>query len=87
MAVRIRAFDCTLVANHVHSRKQVLGSIASNPKIVRKGFAALRQLLRIVPSKEHHSRYITLFFQGTYGVIGFYELIRVSFADLKHFLR
>ena len=30
-----------------------------------------------VPSKEHHSRYITLFFKGIYSVIGFYELMRI----------
>ena len=25
----------------------------------------------------HHSRYITLFFKGTYSVIGFYEVMRI----------
>ena len=68
MAVRIRAFDCTLVGKHVCSREGVLGS---------KVFVARWRLLRNAPSKGHHSRYITLFFQGTYSVIGFYEVMRV----------
>ena len=45
------------------------------------------RLLRNAPSKGHHSRYNTLFFKGTYGVVSFYELMRVSFAGFKHFLR
>ena len=36
---------------------------------------------------RHHSRYITLFFKGTYSVVSFYELMRVSSAGLKQFLR
>ena len=41
---------------------------------------------RNAPSKEHQSRYITLFFKGTYGVIGFFELMVMSLAGLMHFL-
>ena len=41
-------------------------------------FAARWRLLRIAPSKGHHSRYITLFFEGTYSVMGFYELMGIS---------
>ena len=50
-------------------------------------FIARWQLLRNAPSKGHHSRYITLFFEGTYSVIGFYELMRVFLVGLMHFLR
>ena len=57
------------------------------PKILPKVFAARWRLLRNAPSKEHHSRYITLFFEGTYSVISFYELLGVSLAALMHFLR
>ena len=39
------------------------------------------------PSREHHSRYITLFLKGNYSVVRFYELMRVSLAGLKHFLK
>ena len=39
------------------------------------------------PSKGHHSRYITLFFKGTYSVIGFYEVMRMFLVSLMHFLR
>ena len=35
----------------------------------------------------HHSRYNTLFFKGTYSVVNFYELMGVSLAGLKNFLR
>ena len=35
----------------------------------------------------HHSRYITLFFESTYSVIGFYELMRMFLVSLMHFLR
>ena len=34
----------------------------------------------------HHSRYITLFFKGTYSVIGFYEVMRIFLVSLMHFL-
>ena len=33
MAVRIRAFDCTLVGKHMCSREGVLGSNPTTPKI------------------------------------------------------
>ena len=64
-----------------------MGSNPTTPKILPKVFAACWQLLRNAPSRGHHSRYITLFFKGTYSVIGFYELMRVSLAGLMHFLR
>ena len=35
----------------------------------------------------HHSRYITLFFEGTYSVIGFYEMMRMFVVGLMHFQR
>ena len=87
MAVRIRAVDCTLVGKHMCSREGVLGSKPTTPKFLPKGFVARRQLLRNAPSKGHHSRYITLFFEGTYSVIGFYELMRMCLVSFMHFLR
>ena len=87
IAVRIRAFDCTLVAKHVCSTEGVLGSNPTTPKFLPKVFAAHWRLLRNASSKGHHSRYITLFFKGTYSVVSFYELLRVSLAGLMHFLR
>ena len=36
---------------------------------------------------EHHSRYITLFFKGTYSVIGLFGLMRMFLVSLMHFLR
>ena len=56
-------------------------------QIFPKAFAARQRLLRNAPSKGHHTRYIRLFFKGTYSVISFSDLMRVSFASLKHFLR
>ena len=87
MAVRIRAFDCTLVRKHVCSREQALGLNPTTPKFLPNVFAARWRLLRNAPSKGHHSRYSTLFFKGTYSVISFYELMGVSLAGLLHFLR
>ena len=87
MAVRIRRFDHTLVGNHVHSREEVLHSIPTTPRPLPKVFAARQRFFGNASSKGHHTWYITLFFKGTYSVIGFFELMRVSFAGLKHFLR
>ena len=87
MAVRIGAFDCTLVGKHVCSREGVLGSNPTTPHLLPKCFASRWQLLRNAPSKGHHSRYITLVFKGTYSVIGLYELMGVSLAGLMQFLR
>ena len=87
MAVRITAFDHTLVGKQVHSEEQVLGSIPSASKFVPKVFAARWRLLRKAPSKGHHRRYITLFFKGMYSVLSFYELMRMSYARLRYFLR
>ena len=87
MAVRIRAGDSTLVGKHVHSREEVLGSNPTTPTFLPKAFAARCRLLRNPPSNGHHSRYITLFFNATCSVVSFYELMRLSLAGLKHFLR
>ena len=87
MAVRIRAFDCTLVGKHVCSREGVLGSNPTTPKFLPNVFVARWRLLRNAPSKGHHSRYITLFFKGIYSVISFYELMRMFLVGLMHFLR
>ena len=69
------------------SREGVLGSIPTTPKLFPKVFVARRRLLRNAPWKGHHSRYITLFFKGTYSVIGFYEVMRMFLVSLMHFLR
>ena len=34
---------------------------------------------------SHHSRYITLFFKGTYSVIGFYEVMGMFFGWFNAF--
>ena len=67
------------------SREGVLGSIPTTPKLFLKVLVARRRLLRNAPSKGHHSRYITLFFKGTYSVIGFYEVMRMFLVSLMHF--
>ena len=85
MIVRIRAFNCTLVGKHVCSKEEVLGSNPTTPKFLPNLSAARWRLFRNAPSKGHHSRYITLFFKGTYSVIGFDELMRMSLAGGMHF--
>ena len=87
MAVRIRALDCTLGGKHMCFREGVLGSNPTTPKFVQNVFVARWRLLRNAPSKRHHSRYITLFFKGTYSVIGFYELMRIFLIGLMQLLR
>ena len=81
MAVRIRALDGTLVGKHVQS------SNPTTPKFVPNTFAAGWRLLSNAPSKGHHSRYIKLFFKGTSDLVSFSELMEMSLAGLKHFLR
>ena len=87
IAVLIRMFDCTLVDKHVHSREGVLGSNPTSPEFLRHIFATRWQLLRNASSKEHHTRYITLFFEGTYSVIRFFEVLRMSYVGLRDFMR
>ena len=74
------------MGKHIGSREGVLGSIPTTPKLFPNVFVAGRRLLRNAPSKGHHSRYITLFFKGTYSVIGFYEVMRMFLVSLMHFL-
>ena len=69
------------------SREGVLGSNPTSPKFLPKVFIARWRPLRNAPSKGHHSRYITLFFMGTYSVMGFYELMGMLLVSLMHFLR
>ena len=69
------------------SREGVLGSNPTTSKFLPKVFVARWRLLRNAPSKGHHSRYIALFFEGTYSVIGFYELMGMFLVGLMHFLR
>ena len=64
----------------------VKGGIPSSRRYLPT-YLARRQLLRNAPLKEHHSRYITLLFKGTYSVIGFYEVMRMFLVSLMHFLR
>ena len=75
------------MGKHVCSREGVLGSNPTTTKFLPNVLASRWGLLKNAPSKKHHSRYITLCFKGTYSVIGFYELIGMSFAGLMHFLR
>ena len=73
------------MGKHVCSREGVLGSNPTTPKFLPNVFAARWRLLRNAPSKGHHSRYITLFFKGTYSVIGFYELMRMFLGRFNAF--
>ena len=75
------------MGKHVCSREGVLGSNPNTPQFLPKLFVARCRLLRNAPSKGHHSRYITLFLEGTYSVISFYELMRMFVVGLMHFLR
>ena len=75
------------MGKHMCSREGVLGSNPTTLKFLPKVFAARWRLLRNAPSKGHHSRYITLFFKGTYSVIGFYELMGMPLVGVMHFLR
>ena len=68
-------------------REGVLSSNPTTPKFLPKVFVARERLLRNAPWKGHHSRYITLFFEGTYSVTGFYELMRMFLVSFMHFLR
>ena len=61
MAVRIRAFDRTLVGNHVYSREEVLASIPSTSKFLPNIFHLTPATFEECPSKGHHTLYITLF--------------------------
>ena len=69
------------------SRERVLGSNRTTPKIVTKGFRHTLAIFENAPSKGHHSRYITLFSEGTYSAMGFYELMAMFLVGLMHFLR
>ena len=69
------------------SREGVLGSNPTTPKFSPKVLVARWRLLRNAPPKGHHSRYITLFFKGTYSVISFIELRGMFLVGLMHFLR
>ena len=75
------------MGKQVCSREGVLDSNPTPPKFFPNVFAARWRLLRNAPSKGHHSRYITLFYEGTYSVIGFYEVMGIFLVDLMHFLR
>ena len=68
------------MGKHVCSREGVLGSNPTSPKFLPKVYASRWRLLSNARSKGHQPRYITLFFKGTYGVLGFYELMGMSLA-------
>ena len=74
------------MGKHVCSKEGVLGSNPTIPKFLPKVFVARWRLLRNASLKGHHSGYITLFFKGTYSVIGFSELMRKFLVGLMHFL-
>ena len=76
-----------LVGKHVCSREGILGSNPTTPKFLSKVFVAWWRHLRNAPSKGHHSRYITLFFKGTYSLISFFDLMGMFLVGLMHFLR
>ena len=80
-------FDCTLVGKHMCLGEGVLGSNPTTPKRLPKAFAARWRLLRNAPSNGDLSRYITLFFEGTYSVMCFYELMGMFLVGLMLFLR
>ena len=69
------------------SREGDLGSNPTTPKFLPNVFVARWRILKNAPSKGHHSRYITLFFEDTYSVIGFYELMGMFLVGLMHFVR
>ena len=75
------------MGKHVCSREGVLGSNPTISKFVPNGFAPRWRFLRNAPLKGHHSRYITLFLEGTYSVIGFYELMGMFLVGSMHFLK
>ena len=64
-----------------------MGSNPTTPNFLPKVFAARWRLLRNAPSTGYHSRYITVFFKGTFSVVSFYDLMGVSLTELMHFLR
>ena len=59
----------------------------TTPKLLTNVFVARWQLLRNALSKGHHSRYITLFFKGTYSVIGLSEPMGTFMVGSMQFLR
>ena len=71
----------------VKCQGRVVTCFTTTFNIFPKVFVARRRPLRKAPSKGHHSRYITLFFDGTYSVTGFYELMRMFLVSLMHFPR
>ena len=74
------------MGKHVCSREGFLGSSPTTPQFLPTVFVARWQRLRNAPSKGHHTQYITMFFEGTYSVIGFYELMGMFLVGLMHFL-
>ena len=74
------------MGKHVQSREGVLGSNPTTPKFLPNVWAACWRVLRNAPLKGQRTRYETLFFEGTYSVISFYEVMRMSSAGLTNFL-
>ena len=52
-----------------------------------KAGAGISECSVVVSPVPRALRYIALFFKGTYSLVSFYELIKVSLAGLMHFLR
>ena len=86
MAVRIRAFDCTLVGKHVCSREGVLGSNPTTPKNFTKSIRCTLVTFEECPIEETSFTVHYTVFQGYYSVIGFYELMRMFLVSLMHLL-
>ena len=57
------------------------------PQIFSKRFRRTPATFEECPIEGTSLRYITLFFKGTYSVIGFYEVTRMFLVRSMHFLR
>ena len=87
MVLRIKVINDTLLVNHVSSSEEVLGSIPSAPKGFIKGFRST--MLTFEDCHPIGASYTVHYAvsQGTNSVICLFELMRVSIAGSKHFLR
>ena len=75
------------MGKHVCSREGVLGSNPTTPKIFTKRFRRTLATFEECPIERTSFTTLSLFFKGTYSVIGFYELIGMFLVGLMHFLR
>ena len=76
------------MGKHVCSREGVLGSNPTTPKVFAKGFRRTLATFVDRPIEGTSSRvHYTVFFEGTYSVIGFYELMGLFSVGSTHLLR